>query len=130
MSKKMKYDKQGRIILEKINPPGITYKYKYDLNKRIINIKLDSDTNLNRTIIHQEKVDNVFKTLIKKEFTDKIILTTVYDLRGRILKITRRKRGERKKHIKENLIFKEDDSIFWIETSGKNKNFGFKIRIK
>jgi len=126
----MKYDKQGRIILEKINPPGITYKYKYDLNKRIINIKLDSDTNLNRTIIHQEKVDNVFKTLIKKEFTDKIILTTVYDLRGRILKITRRKRGERKKHIKENLIFKEDDSIFWIETSGKNKNFGFKIRIK
>ena len=130
MSKIIKYDKQGRVILEKISRPGITYKYKYELNSRIVNIRLDSDHKLNRTIIHQEKVDDVFKNVLKKEFTDKFIITTKYDINGKVLKIKRKKRGSNKKYIRENIAFKENEPIIWVEETKKTKNFGFKIDVR
>ena len=130
MSKIIKYDKQGRVILEKISRPGITYKYKYELNSRIVNIRLDSDHKLNRTIIHQEKVDDVFKNVLKKEFTDKFIITTKYDINGKVLKITRKRRGSNKKYIRENIAFKENEPIIWVEETKKTKNFGFKIDVR
>ena len=130
MNKIVKYDKQGRIILEKITHPGITYKYKYELNSRIVNIRLDSDHKLNRTIIHQEKVDDVFKNVLKKEFTDKFIITTKYDINGKVLKITRKRRGSNKKYIRENIAFKENEPIIWVEETKKTKNLGFKIEFK
>jgi len=130
MSKIIKYDKQGRIILEKITRPGITYKYKYELNSRIVNIRLDSDNKLNRTIIHQEKVDDVFKNILKKEFTDKFIISTKYDTSGRVLKITRKRRGGSKKYTRENIAFKESEPVIWIEETKKVKNFGFKVDVR
>lgn len=130
MNKIVKYDKQGRIILEKITHPGITYKYKYELNGRIVNIRLDSDNKLNRTIIHQEKIENVFKNVLKKEFTDKFIITTEYDISGKVLKITRKRRGGKNKYIRENIAFKGNEPIIWNEKTKKIKNIGFKIEFK
>jgi YD repeat-containing protein len=130
MGKTIKHDKQGRVILEKINPPGITYRYKYDSNKRIVNIKLDSESKLKRTIIHQEKVEDVFKTFLKKEFTDKFIITTTYDSNARILKIKRRNRKENKSYIRENLVFKDKEPLIWLEKTKKSQDFGFKIDVK
>lgn len=130
MNKIIKYDRQGRIILEKITNPGITYKYKYELNSRIVNIRLDSDNKLNRTIIHQEKVENVFKNVIKKEFTDKFIIITEYDINGKVLRITRKKRGKKNKYIRENIAFKGNEPIIWTEKTKKTKNLGFKIEFK
>ena len=130
MGKTIKYDKQGRIVLEKINPPGITYRYKYALNKRIVNITLDSDSKLNRTLIHQEKIEDVFKTLLKKEFTDKFIIKNTYDYQGRILKIKRRSRKGGKSYIRKNIIFKDKEPILWLEKTKKSQDFGFKIDFK
>lgn len=130
MNKIVKYDKQGRIILEKITRPGITYKYKYELNSRIVNIRLDSDNKLNRTIIHQEKVENVFKNVLKKEFTDKFIITTKYDVNGKVLKVIRKRRGGKNKYIRENIAFKENEPIIWTEKTKKTKDFCFKVEVK
>jgi YD repeat-containing protein len=130
MGKIIKYDKQGRMVLEKINPPGITYKYKYDLNKRIVNIKMDSDSKLNRTVIHQEKIEDVFVTVLKKEFTDKFIITTKYDYNSRVLEIKRKNRKGGKKYFRKNIVFKEKEPIMWVEKTKKSQDFGFKIDIK
>jgi YD repeat-containing protein len=130
MGKTIKHDKQGRVILEKINPPGMTYRYKYDSNKRIVNIRLDSDSKLNRTIIHQEKIEDVFKTVLKKEFTDKFIITTTYDSNGRVLKIKRRNRKGNKSYVRENLVFKDKEPVIWLEKTKKSQDFGFKVDVR
>jgi len=130
MGKTIKHDKQGRVILEKINPPGMTYKYKYDSNKRIVNIRLDSDSKLNRTIIHQEKDEDMFKTVLKKEFTDKFIITTTYDSNGRVLKIKRRNRKGNKSYVRENLVFKDKEPVIWLEKTKKSQDFGFKVEVR
>jgi YD repeat-containing protein len=130
MGKTIKHDKKGRVILEKINPPGMTYKYKYDSNKRIVNIRLDSDSKLNRTIIHQEKDEDMFKTVLKKEFTDKFIITTTYDSNGRVLKIKRRNRKGNKSYVRENLVFKDKEPVIWLEKTKKSQDFGFKVDVR
>lgn len=130
MSKVIKYDKKDRIILEKINPPGITYRYKYVLNKRIVSIRLDSSPKSNRTIIHQTKDEEVFKNVLKKEFTDKFIINTTYDFKGRVLKMQRKKRKGNSSYIRENIIFKDNEPIIWVEKTKKNKNFCFKVDVK
>ena len=108
----------------------MTYKYKYDSNKRIVNIRLDSDSKLNRTIIHQEKDEDMFKTVLKKEFTDKFIITTTYDSNGRVLKIKRRNRKGNKSYVRENLVFKDKEPVIWLEKTKKSQDFGFKVEVR
>jgi hypothetical protein len=72
----------------------------------------------------------VFKTFLKKEFTDKFIITTTYDSNARILKIKRRNRKENKSYIRENLVFKDKEPLIWLEKTKKSQDFGFKIDVK
>lgn len=107
---------------------GLIYKYKYGLNKRIVNIYLKSKNSKSKTTITEHFNGEKYTPSEKKDFSEKFIITTTYDDLGREKKLIRYNRQTRKRYVKENLIFKENEAVFWIEDYSGKREFGFKLK--
>jgi len=126
MNQTIKLDKEGRIIEKIETASGLLYRYKYAGNKRIVKITITNKPK-NKTIITEILKENSYLTIEKQDFSEKYILHIFYDENGRELKLIRKNRKNRKKYIKENILFKNNEPTMWIESYSGKKEFGFKI---
>lgn len=125
---KTKYDKNGNVIKKTDLSSNIIYTYKYDQNKRIVKIYMKNSKS--KTVIKDVLSEHGYLTIEKKDYSDKFIQTVTYDNEGKEKKIIRYNRKTRKRYIKENIIFKDNKPVFWIEKYSKKTDFGFKHSIK
>jgi len=123
-----KLNKDRKIVTE-IDPiSGLIYKYKYGQNKRIVNIYLKNKSSKNKTIIKEDFNGKEYAPSEKKDFSEKYIITIIYDKLGREKKLIRYNRTTRKRYVKENLMFKENEAVLWIEDYSGKRDFGFKLK--
>ena len=124
---KEKLDKKGRIIKKEDLISGLVYDYKYEQNKRIVKISLKRCKS--KTILTEEKLEETYLVIKEKNFSENYIITTIYENPNRVKKIIRYNRKTKKRYIKENIIFNENEPVFWVERYSGKTDFGFKINL-
>ena len=106
---------------------GLVYKYKYDENCRIVNIYLKNKNSKEKYVLIERANNNDYFPMERKEFSNKYIITTIYNEDGNEKKIIRYNRETRKRYVRINMVFKGSEPVLWIEHYSGKKEFGFKI---
>ena len=122
-----KLDNAKRIIQKFDLSSGLIYRYKYDQNIRIVNICLKNKKSKEKYILIEKVCGDKYVPIKKKEFSEKYIITTIYNEDGNEKKLIRYNRKTRKKYVKINMIFKDNHPVLWIERYSGKMDFGFKI---